>query len=115
MNFLSLFSGVAVGLLNGLFGAGGGMVAVPLLRKNGLSDQESHATSISVILPLSILSAFLYLKSGHTELTKVLTFIPGGILGAIVGAVSLKKIPPKWLRKVFALFMIYAAVRMLFF
>lgn len=115
LKLFSILSGIAVGVLNGLFGAGGGMVAVPLLKKNGLSEQSAHATSISVILPLSALSAFLYVKSGHVQFTEVLSYLPGGIIGAIVGALVLKKIPPKWLRKVFAGFMIYAAVRMLFF
>lgn len=115
LKFFSIISGVAVGVLNGLFGAGGGMVAVPLLKKNGLSEQKAHATSISVILPLSILSAFLYMRSGHTNFQEVWPYIPGGIVGGIAGALSLKKIPSKWLRKAFAIFMIYAAVRMLFF
>lgn len=104
-----------MGFLNGLFGAGGGMVAVPLLKKNNLSEQKAHATSISIILPLSTLSGFLYMRSGHVNFGDVWPYIPGGFAGAIVGAVMLKKIPSKWLRKVFALFMIYAAVRMVFF
>lgn len=32
--------GVGVGFLNGLFGAGGGMVAVPLLKGLGVEDKR---------------------------------------------------------------------------
>ena len=48
--------GLASGLLNGFFGAGGGIMAVPLLQKAGVPTEKSHATSIAVILPLTPVS-----------------------------------------------------------
>ena len=38
-------TGTLCGLLNGLFGAGGGIAAVPLLRAGGLEQKKAHATS----------------------------------------------------------------------
>lgn len=108
-----LAAGTATGFLNGLLGAGGGMVAVPLLRALGLSEKESHATSIAVILPLSLLSGFLYLRHGRFALTDALIFLPGGALGAIVGAFLLKRLSPVWIRKVFGILVLYSAVRLL--
>lgn len=35
-NLKFILTGAAAGLLNGLFGAGGGMVVVPMLHKDGL-------------------------------------------------------------------------------
>ena len=42
-----LLTGSAAGFLNGLFGAGGGMVVVPMLQRDGLPPERSHATSSS--------------------------------------------------------------------
>ena len=107
------FIGFFGGILNGLFGAGGGMVVVPFLEKTGLEAQKSHATSISIILPLSIFSTVLYLLNGRFALSDALIFLPSGIAGAVVGAFLLPKIPNKWLRKIFAVLIIISSVRLL--
>ena len=46
--------GALIGLLNGFFGSGGGILAVTLLQKQGLPSRQAHATSIAIILPLSL-------------------------------------------------------------
>ena len=67
-----------------IIGSGGGMVVVPLFESK-LEPHKAHATSIAIILPLSIISTVLYLKSGSFELLSALKFIPGGIAGALLG------------------------------
>ena len=52
--------GLALGAANSLFGGGGGMLAVPLLRAGGLPERKAHATAILVILPICLSSLFLY-------------------------------------------------------
>ena len=59
-NVQRVASGTAVGAANSLFGGGGGMIAVPLLQKTGMSEKSAHATAILVILPVSLLSFVLY-------------------------------------------------------
>jgi uncharacterized membrane protein YfcA len=107
------FLGLITGIINGLFGSGGGMVVVPLLEKAELEPHKAHATSIAIILPLSIISAFFYLKSGSFELLSALKFIPGGIAGALLGCLFLRKVPTKLLKKIFGILIIIAGVRML--
>ena len=54
--------GLFAGFLNGLFGAGGGMVVVPMLERAGYEEEvKSHAMSVSIILPICVLSAGIYL------------------------------------------------------
>lgn len=106
-------SGFAIGIVNGLLGAGGGMIAVPLLKKIGLEQKSAHANAIAVILPISILSAFLYLYKDYVNLSDAIPFIPTGILGALLGTYFLRKISPLWLKRIFGAFMIYAGVRLL--
>jgi len=102
------------GLLNGLFGSGGGVVAVPMLRLFGLPARKCHATSVAVIFFLSIASTIAYGLKGNLDLPSALRYIPWGILGAVTGALLLKKIPSTLLRRVFGLIVIISAVRILF-
>ncbi len=108
-----LFTGALCGFLNGFFGAGGGTVAVPLLRKAGLSEQESHATSVAVILAVTLVSAGFYLWRGNVTFSDSLGFLYTGVIGAAVGAKLLKKISGAWLRRIFGVLIVVASVRML--
>jgi len=112
-NILMAVSGLAIGIVNGLLGAGGGMIAVPLLKKLGLEQKSAHSNAVAVILPITILSAILYLVKDYVSLKDAIPYIPAGLLGAVMGTYFLKKISPKWLKKIFAGFMIYAGVRLL--
>jgi len=101
------------GIINGLLGAGGGMLMVPVLRFLNLDTKKAHANSIAIILPLCILSASIYLFQGRVELNDVWIYLPGGIAGAILGALLMKKIPDIWIRRVFGAFLIWAGIRIL--
>jgi uncharacterized protein len=107
------FLGSLSGLLNGLLGAGGGMVIVPMLEKNGLKPANAHATSIAVIVPLCVLSACFYLFGKSLSFADALPFLPAGFAGAFVGAKVLPHIPDAALRRIFGAFMLYAAWRLL--
>ncbi len=106
--------GFVSGILNGLFGAGGGVVVVPLLEKFGIQSKKAHATSIAIILPASLISAALYFINGNLDLLAAAAYLPTGLLGAGVGAMLLKKITVKWLKLLFALIIIAGAIRILF-
>ncbi len=106
--------GIITGIANGLFGSGGGTIAVPafeIILK--LSAHKSHATVIALILPLSIISSFVYFKKVEVEWMSVLWVSLGGTIGGYVGASVLKKISNKWLHRIFGAFMLAAAVRMI--
>ncbi len=105
--------GVLVGVVNGLFGAGGGMLAVPLLHKLGLKGKSAHANAIAVIVPITILSAAIYIYKGSVNLSDALIYLPTGVLGAYLGTICLKKISPVWLKRIFGGFMVYAGIRLL--
>lgn len=109
-----IFSGILTGFVNGLLGAGGGMLAVPALKKAGLDQKDAHRNAVAVILPMTVLSAALYLFGGRVSISDVYPYILGGLSGALLGTVCLKKISGKALGVVFGGFMIYAGVRMIF-
>ncbi len=106
--------GAAAGFANGLFGAGGGTILVPAEeRLFKVKPQKAHATAIAVILLLSIVSAFFYISKGEF-LTKYIIFTSlGGVVGSFLGSKLLSKCTGKQLHRIFGLFMIIAAVRMI--
>ncbi len=112
--WLTAAGGMLAGALNGLLGAGGGMIVVPLLKKSGLTAQKAHATSVSVIFPIALLSAVLYLTSGRVQLSDATPYLAWGVVGSVIGAWLLPKISSVWLNRIFGALMIWAAVRMFF-
>ncbi len=105
--------GALIGIVNGFFGAGGGLVCVPLLTKLEMDRKTAHANAVAVILPITIVSVITYFLKGRMEITSSLVYIPGGIIGSVIGTYIMKKISPKLIRKIFALFMIWAGWRLL--
>lgn len=104
---------VFIGFINALFGAGSGLVAVSLFKAQNLSQKESQASAISVILPLTIISTVVYMHKGYFNITDALGYIPFGIIGSFIGPIIINKIPNKLLCKTFALFMIYSGINMI--
>lgn len=105
--------GAGIGFCNALFGAGGGLLAVPYFKACGLRQKTAQALSLAVTLPLSALSAFVYLRRGYVTLSDALRFVLPGLLGAAAGTLLLKKSPDRVLHGVFALLLCWAGVRML--
>ena len=112
-NLLTCFFGVLIGIVNGFLGAGGGIVAVLLFKKLGLKQADAQANAVAVILPISVLSAVLYLIKDYVTVKEALPFVPTGIIGALMGTYFLKKISPLWLKRIFGGFMVYAGIRLL--
>lgn len=106
------FAGVAAGTVTGLLGAGGGMVLVPLLRVcTDLEDEEIFPASISIILPICVIS----LVFSHTPLpwAESAPYLLGSALGGIIAGVLGKKIPVKWLHRALGLLILWGGWRYL--
>ena len=107
--------GLATGVLNGLFGAGGGSVVVPAMEKFlKIDEKQSHATAILVILMMSVVSSVFYIRAGFFDLKLWLWVSAGGVLGGFVGARLLKKIPKRWLKIGFGGVILVTAFKMVF-
>lgn len=114
--FIKLFAGALAGLVNGLFGGGGGMIIVPSLKHLLHYETDvSHATAIAVILPLSVLSGIFYTVFGNFEWGPTLFTSVGVMAGGIFGAVLLKRLTSKPITLIFSAVMAIAGVKMLFF
>ena len=103
-------AGGAAGLVNGFFGGGGGMVLVPLLiSRCQLSRRKAFASSVAIIFPLCALSVVIYYAKGNLELMKALPYLVGGLAGGLIGGKIFQKIPVVWLKRAFALLILYGA------
>ncbi len=112
--FKRVTAGVLTGAVNGLFGGGGGMVAVPLLRGMlGYDDKQSHATAIFIIAPVCAASAIVYIINGYAALDVILPSAIGSVLGGLCGALFLNKCPKTFVNYIFIAVMFAAGVRML--
>ena len=114
--FLKICAGFTAGLINGLFGGGGGMIVVPSLKYLlGYKAASAHATAIAVILPLSVLSGVFYTVFGNCEWYAAAFVTLGVTLGGATGAFLLKKLSSTPLTLIFSAVMAAAGVKMLFF
>lgn len=103
------------GAVNGLFGGGGGMVAVPLLKNMlGYNERCAHATAILVIAPICAAGSVVYIAKGYLDPTIVIPAAIGSVVGGIFGAMLLTKLPEKVVAAVFVAVMLAAGLRMLF-
>ncbi|MEA4816586.1 MAG: sulfite exporter TauE/SafE family protein [Lachnospiraceae bacterium] len=106
--------GIVIGFANGIFGSGGGSIAVPFMeRLLDIKAHKAHATAIAIILPLSVISGFIYFWKVDILWKEALLVSLGGIFGGYIGARLLSKISGRWLHIIFGVFMIFAAVNMI--
>ncbi|MDO5387794.1 MAG: sulfite exporter TauE/SafE family protein [Clostridia bacterium] len=105
--------GIVTGFANGFFGAGGGTILVPgMERILKTEEHKAHATAIAVILPLSVISALIYVFKVNIPWQALLYVCIGGIPGGYTGAKILSKFSGKWLHIIFGGFMLIAAAKM---
>lgn len=112
--------GLSAGILSGLVGIGGGIILVPaMVMFLHYSQHQAQGTSLAVLtLPVVILASIkYYVESKHTghpiDLRVVGLLALGFIGGGFIGSTLALKIDGDTLKKVFAIFLLYTAVRML--
>ncbi len=98
-----LTTGAFIGGINGLFGGGGGMLAVPLLVKTGYEEKQAHATAILVILPICFSSFLFYFFRGFYDFSVLVPTSLGVSFGGFLGAKWLNGLPEKKVKILFAL------------
>lgn len=93
---------------------GGGMILVPaFIYILKMKDVEARATSVLCILPMVVTSGIFYYKNNYINWNIGLYCAIGGILGGIVGAKLLNKLPSKYFKITFTIFLIYASYKMM--
>ena len=110
-----LLWGIPIGFINGFFASGGGIIAVLILQKFfALDEKKAHATSIIIILPLTVAGLFIYSMAGYTDIPVIIKTAAGAAVGALLGASLLSKLSGRFIRIGFGVVMVIAAGRMIF-
>lgn len=106
-------AGAAAGAVNGLFGAGGGMVLIPLLTTtNTFSGRELFTSSIAIMAPICLVSLTIS-SQGALPWAEALPFLIGSIPGGILAATLGRKIPTTWLHRALGIMILYGGIRYL--
>ena len=109
-----ILCGAAAGAVNGLFGAGGGMILVPLLTwLTDLDDSEIFPTSVAIIAPLCIVSLFLTVDGNRFPWHSLLPYLAGSAIGGILAGCFARKIPTQFLHKLLGILILWGGVRYL--
>lgn len=115
---LLIIIGIAAGILSGLVGVGGGLIIVPaLVYFLAFSQKQAQGTSLAILLlPIGILAVMNYYKDPHVHLdVKVVALIVVGfIVGSYFGSKLALSLPDATVKKIFAIFMMLVAIKMLF-
>ena len=107
----AVLAGLGAGAVNGLFGAGGGMVLIPLLGLlTAQEDREIFASSLAIILPICLVSLFMGPPPPWRE---ALPWMLGSGLGGTAAGIWSKKIPAKWLHRGLGILILWGGVRYL--
>ena len=111
---LVIFSALA-GFINGFLGGGGGVIVVALLLSVlKLHQKHAQATALLVILPLTVVSAIVYLCKGNVDWEPTLWATLGVVVGGVVGALLLKKLQGNVAKIIFAAVLIAGGIKMFF-
>ena len=107
-------AGICAGAVNGLFGAGGGMVLVPLLTwLSHLDDKEIFPASVSIILPICLISLSITFRQSSLSWNIALPYLAGSAIGGILAGLFAKKIPTLWLHRLLGVLIIWGGIRYL--
>jgi len=111
----SCIPGIFAGLVNGLLGAGGGMILIPLLQATLDPDEDQiFPMSVSIMLPICIVSLTVTaLQSGGLPLSAAWPYLLGGLSGGAIAAFLGKKIPVLWLHRGLGIMILWGGIRYL--
>ena len=113
---LLILIGIFAGVMSGFVGVGGGLIIVPgLVYLLGFTQMQAQGTSLAVLLlPVGILAVWNYHKAGTIDVTAALIIAFAFVIGGYFGSKYALKLPEYKVKFVFGIFMLYAALRMIY-
>lgn len=107
-----LIAGFSAGIINGLLGAGGGIVLIFVLAAL-LDGRDVYANAIAVTLPITLLSTIRYAADGQLPISDFVPLLFPAAIGGIFGAWLLDRIDVSLTKKIFAALIIWSGINML--
>ena len=109
-----IIAGASAGAVAGLFGAGGGLVLVPLLSLLTDTPEESlFPTSLSVMLPVCLVTLAVTAITGDVPWKEAVPYLIGGAAGGFAAGLWGQKLPVKWLHRALGILILWGGIRYL--
>lgn len=107
-------AGAAAGAVAGLFGAGGGMVLIPLLTLlTDIPESSLFPTSLAVILPICVVTLIFTAMTGQIPWREALPYCLGSAVGGFFAGKYGHLIPAKWLHRGLGILILWGGIRYL--
>ena len=114
----AILLGFFAGLLNGLLGAGGGIILVrgaeKVLPREYHEGRDIFANALCVMLPLSAVSAIAYVLRGSVAGVDFAPFVLPAVIGGVGGGMLLAVIDTRLLRLIFSALVVWSGFSMIF-
>lgn len=108
--------GIVAGFINGFFGAGGGLLLVPMISFVQKDDSKTaHATTLACVLFMCIASSVIYFVKNELDYKLILVCLIGSLIGSFVGTKLLKKLKNNVIDLIFSVVLVVAGVCMIIF
>lgn len=109
-----LISGAAAGAINGLLGAGGGMVLIPLLQRySDFGSDSLFPSSVCIMLPVCLTSLFFTGPVNSLPWQQAMPWLLGSAAGGVLAGLWGRKIPVLWLHRGLGILIIWGGIRAL--
>ena len=118
MDILALIIiGIAAGVLSGMFGVGGGIIIVPALGFFlGMTQHQAQGTSLGLmLLPIGILAAWNYYKTGNLNIKYGLIIAGAFVLGGYFGSKISLSLDQVLVKRIFGFLMLAVALKLIIF
>ena len=115
MSIAYLALGLIAGIFGGFFGIGGGTVIIPaLVFLFGLTQHQAQGTALAAMVPpIALLAAIKYYLEGNVKISMAVFICLGFFFGGLIGAHLVHKIPSLVLKRLFGIFLLFVAARMI--
>lgn len=107
--------GLLAGTCSGFLGIGGGTIIIPVLvYVFGLTQHQAQGTTLALMIPpIGLLAALKYYYEGNVNIQIAVFVCLGFFIGGLLGAYLVTPVPEPMLKKIFGLFLMGVALKMI--
>ncbi|MEI6682455.1 MAG: sulfite exporter TauE/SafE family protein [Bacteroidota bacterium] len=108
--------GLMAGVFGGIFGIGGAIIMIPaMVYFLGVDQHTAQGTSLAVMLPpIGLFAAYNYYKAGQVNIWYAVIIAVSFMIGGYVGSKIALNLPEHIMKKVFGIFLIIMALKLIF-